>query len=372
LAEEFVVTPWEVKGEVDYDKLIKKFGTQAIDQEILKRLAKHTGDLHPMLKRGIFYSHRSLDWILDEYEKGNKFVLYTGRGPSGNTHLGHLMPWIFTKHLQDKFGAKLIFQLTDDEKFLLKEGFSIEDAKKYAYENALDVIALGFDPKKTEIFLDTEYIKHLYNLAIKVAKRVTFSTAKAVFGFNNSTNIGLIFFTSLQSAPAFIESERQGKTVPCLIPCAIDQDPHFRVTRDAATALGYPKPALFHCKFFPSLSGHDKMSASRPESSIYTTDPVDVARKKISNAFTGGQATVEEQKKLGGKPDICPIHQYLYYIFEEDDEKLKKHYDDCRSGALLCGEHKKYLGDKVADFLEKHQERREKAKDVIEEFLVRD
>ncbi len=372
LAEDFVVTPWEVRGKVDYDKLIKKFGTQVLDEKILKRIKKHTGDLHPMLKRGIFYSHRSLDWVLSEYEKGNEFVLYTGRGPSGHTHLGHLMPWIFTKHLQDKFNAKLIFQLTDDEKFLLKEGFSIENARNYAYENALDIIALGFDPKKTEIFLDTEYIKHLYNLAIRVAKKVTFSTAKAVFGFNNSTNIGLIFFTCIQSAPAFIESERQGKEVPCLIPCAIDQDPHFRVTRDVATALGYPKPALVHCKFFPSLSGYDKMSASLPESSIYTTEKEDVVRKKISKAFTGGQATVEEQKKLGGNPDICPIHQYLYYIFEEDDGKLKKQYEDCRSGALLCGDHKKYLADKVVAFLEKHQENREKAKDVIEEFLVRD
>lgn len=372
MPEEFVVTPWEVRGEIDYDKLVKKFGTQVIDDALLQRIKRHTGDLHQMLRRKIFYSHRSLNWLLKEYEKGNKFVLYTGRGPSGDTHLGHLMPWIFTKYLQDRFDAKLIFQLTDDEKFLFKERFTLDDAKKYAYENALDVIALGFDPKKTEIFLDTEYIEHLYNLALKVAKRVTFSTAKAVFGFNNSTNIGLIFFTCIQSAPAFIESERQGRPVPCLIPCAIDQDPHFRVTRDVAPHLGYPKPALIHCKFFPSLSGYEKMSASLPESSIYTTDDPKVARRKISNAFTGGQPTVELHRKLGGNPDICPIYHYLYYIFEEDDASIKKQYDDCRSGALLCGDHKKYLADKVNAFLKKHQENREKARDVIEDFLVRE
>jgi tryptophanyl-tRNA synthetase len=372
LQEEFVVTPWEVRGEVDYDKLIRQFGTQAIDESVLGRIKRHTRDLHPMLRRGIFYSHRSLNWLLAEYERGNKFVLYTGRGPSGDTHLGHLMPWIFTKYLQDKFDAKLIFQLTDDEKFLFKEGFTLEDAKKYAYENALDVIALGFDPKKTEIFLDTEYIKSLYELSIRVAKRVTFSTAKAVFGFNHSTNIGLIFFTCIQSAPAFIETERQGKSVPCLIPCAIDQDPHFRITRDVATALGYPKPALIHCKFFPSLLGAEKMSASIPETSIYTTDTPEVARKKVMNAITGGQPTVELQRKLGGNPDVCSVYQYLLYVFEEDDVRLKKQYDNCRSGALLCGDHKKYLADKVVAFLEDHQLNREKARDIIEEFLVRD
>ncbi len=368
----FVVTPWEVKGDIDYDKLVLKFGTELVNQRLINRIKKHAGTVHLMLRRNIFYSHRDFNWILKEYEKGNPFALYTGRGPSGDTHLGHLMPWIFTKHLQDVFGSKLLFQLTDDEKFMFNEKLTLENVAKHSYENALDFIALGFDPKKTEIFIDTEYIKSLYKIAIKVAKRTTFSTAKGVFGFNNSTNIGLIFFTSMQSAPAFIESERQGKQVPCLIPCAIDQDAHFRITRDAAPHLGYPKPALVHCKFFPSLGGFDKMSASTPQSSIYTTDSPKVARKKIMNAFTGGRETIEEQREKGGKPEICSVHQYLTYIFEESDEALADQYEKCKNGELLCGEHKQYLAERVEQFLIKHQEKREKAKDAIEEFMVRD
>lgn len=365
----FVVTPWEVRGEIDYDTLVKRFGTQRIDEKLLRRIERHAGELHPMLRRGIFYSHRSLNWVLTQYEKGNKFVLYTGRGPSGDTHLGHLMPWIFTKYLQDAFDAKLLFQLTDDEKFLFKQNLSLEDTKKYAYENAIDVIALGFKPEKTEIILDTERIKELYKLALKVAKRVTFSTAKAVFGFNGSTNIGLIYFTSVQSAPAFLESERQGREVPCLIPCAIDQDPHFRITRDVAPYLGYPKPALIHCKFFPSLSGSDKMSASKPESSIYTTDEPKAARKKVMAAFTGGQATIEEQRKKGGNPEVCSVYQYLFYIFESGDKKIGQRREACKRGEVLCGECKSYLAQRVEEFLVQHQEKREKAKEVVEEFM---
>jgi tryptophanyl-tRNA synthetase len=368
----FVVTPWEVKGDIDYDKLVEKFGTELVSERLINKIKKHAGTVHPMLRRNIFYSHRDLNKIISEYEKGNKFVLYTGRGPSGDTHLGHLMPWIFTKHLQDAFGSKLLFQLTDDEKFMFSEKLSLKDVEKHSYENALDFIALGFDPKKTEIFIDTEYIKTLYKIAIKVAKRTTFSTAKAVFGFNNSTNIGLTFFTSIQSAPAFVESERQGKQVPCLIPCAIDQDAHFRITRDAAPHLGYPKPALVHCKFFPSLGGSDKMSASSPQSSIYTTDTPKVAKKKIMNAFTGGRETVEEQKKKGGRPEICSVYQYLTYIFENSDEALGVRDEKCRAGELLCGECKQYLAERVEKFLVKHQEKREKARDIIEEFMVRD
>lgn len=370
--DEFVVTPWEVSGEVDYEKLIERFGTSPIDDKLLDRLRRHTGELHYMLRRKIFYSHRSLNWILTQYEKGDKFVLYTGRGPSGSTHLGHLMPWIFTRWLQEKFGAKLLFQLTDDEKFLFNPRLSLEDTRRYSYENALDIVALGFEPERTEIFLDTEYIKSLYKLSLKVAKRTTFSTAKAVFGFDNSTNIGLIFFTSIQSAPCFLESERQGKNVPVLIPCAIDQDPHFRVTRDAAEHLGYYKPALVHAKFFPSLLGEGKMSASIGESSIYTTDKPKKARKKIMVAFTGGRESAEQQRMDGGRPGVCSVYQYLYYFFEPSDKGIKKRYSDCISGEILCGECKQYLAGEVAGFLAEHQAKREKAKERLEDFIVRD
>ncbi|MFQ6137245.1 MAG: tryptophan--tRNA ligase [Candidatus Hydrothermarchaeales archaeon] len=371
MEEEFVVTPWEVSGEIDYEKLIEKFGTQRIEKEMLERIEGYA-ELHPMLRRNIFYSHRDFDWILDQYEAGNKFVLYTGRGPSGHTHLGHLMPWMFTKYLQDAFDVKLLFQVTDDEKFVFNGRLSLEDTRKFSYENILDIIAMGFDPEKTEIFLDTEYIKTLYKLAMKVAKRITFSTAKAVFGFNNETNVGSIFFTSIQSAPALLETERQGRPVPCLIPCAIDQDAHFRVTRDVAEYIGYPKPALILCKLFPSLAGSDKMSASKPETSIFTTDAPALARKKVMEAFTGGQATVEEQRELGGNPDICSIYQYLFYIFEEDDGEIKELSDRCRKGEILCGECKENLAGKVGKFLKLHQVKREKAKDKIEEFMIRD
>lgn len=372
MPDDFVVTPWEVTGDIDYDRLVEMFGTQKIDEKIISKFVEHTGELHTMLRRGIFYSHRDMDKIFDDMEKGRGFVMYTGRGPSGHTHLGHLMPWLFTKYLQDKFGIELYFQLTDDEKFMFNPNLSMEDTRKYAYENALDIIALGFDPEKTFIFLDTEYSHNLYPIAIKVAKKITFSTAKAVFGFNNSTNIGSIWFTSMQAAPAFLPSVLKGRNIRCVIPCAIDQDPHFRVARDIAESIGYYKPALLHCKMLPSLAGSDKMSASLPNTSIFTVDKPKDIKKKIGNAFTGGCVSVEEQRVKGGNPDICSVYQYLYYIFEDDDGKLEDRKKNCRSGELLCGHCKQYLTEKVVGFIEQHQARREKAREVIEQYMLRD
>ncbi|MBW2999632.1 tryptophan--tRNA ligase [Candidatus Woesearchaeota archaeon] len=372
MAKEFVVTPWEVKGEVDYEKLIKQFGTEHLTDKLLERIKKHTGELHLQLRRKIFFSHRDLKWVLDEYEKGNKFFLYTGRGPSGHIHLGHLMPWMVVKWLQDKFGAELWFQLTDDEKFYFNRKLSLEDSCKFAYENALDIIALGFKPKKTFLFTDFDYAKTLYKQAAKVAKKLTFSTAKAVFGFSNDSNVGQIFFTSMQSVPAFLPSIKAGKNIPCLIPLGIDQDAHFRISRDILPGLGYYKPSLLHCRFLPGLGEGGKMSASQPETSIFTVDDEKTVKKKIANAFTGGRDTAEEQKKLGGKADICPIYHYYYYLFEEDDKKLKDIYEECTGGKILCGACKARLTERIVKFLTKHQEKREKARDQLDKFIIKD
>jgi len=371
--ETMVVTPWEVSGEIDYKKLVKKFGTTFLSTKEIEKIKSYSGGkLHLLLRRGLFFSHRDFDWILQKLEKGEKFVLYTGRGPSGHTHLGHLVPWIFTKWLQDVFDVDLYFQLTDDEKFLFNQKIAFQETQNFAYENAKDILAVGFNPDKTHFIFDSQLTKTMYQIAVEVAKRVTFSTAKAVFGFVNDSNIGMIFYPSIQAMPCFLPSVLQGKNVPVLIPAAIDQDPYWRITRDVAPKLGYYKPAAIHCKFFPGLAEGGKMSASEPDTCIFTTDNPNTAKKKVMRAFTGGRATVEEQKELGGQPDICNIYWYEYYLFEPDDKKIQEMRSDCLAGKLLCGSCKKRLGEKVKQFLIEHQKRREQiTKELIEERIIK-
>ena len=346
---DYKVTPWEVKGNIDYDKLLAEFGVSKIDEELLKRIEKHTGELHPFLRRGIFFAHRDLKFILDEYEKGNKFFLYTGRAPSGHTHIGHLVPWLFTKWLQDKFDVELYFQFPDEEKFLFKQHLTFEDTQKYLEENMLDVIALGFDPKKTHFIIDTRHAHIMYKEALKIAKKITFSTVKAAFGLTNESNIGAIFYTAMQAVPAILPSVLKNQEIPCLIPHAIDQDPHFRVSRDVMPKLGHYKPASIQCRFLPGLKGMEtdgKMSASEEHTTIYTTDDAKTIKSKINKyAFSGGRDTVEEHRQLGGMPEIDVSYQWLTF-FEEDDNKLKQIFDDYKSGKLLSGELKAMLIDR--------------------------
>ncbi len=358
------VTPWEVKGKLDYDRLIREFGTQKIDTNLLNKLSKF-GKLDILLKRGYMFSHRDLNLIIKDYENKHGFFLYTGRAPSSKMHLGHLLPFYISKWFQDTFDVNLYIQIPDEEKFLAKKVLELEHIDEYTFDNILDIIAVGFNPDKTFIFQNREYIRHIYTMACKIAKKVNFSTAKAVFGFNQQTNIGWIFYPSVQMVPTFFEKKR------CLIPSAIDQDPYWRIQRDLAESFGCYKTAAIHSKFLPPLTGFSgKMSSSDlKESTIYLDDSPDSIRKKIMKyAFSGGQATIDEHRKKGGNIDVDVSYQLLKTFFEPDDKKLEKIKDDYESGKLLTSELKSILIERINAFLIKHQQQKKKAEHLVDKF----
>ena len=313
------VTPWEVEAGgddgIDYDKLIVQFGSERIEPDMIERFERLTGRKpHRFLRRGLFFSHRELDVILDLFEAGKKFYLYTGRGPSSEAlHMGHMIPFQFTQWLQEVFDAPLVIQLTDDEKFLWKP-IELEECHRLAYANTKDIIAVGFDETKTFIFSDLDYMGHMYPNVVRIQKMVTDSTARGIFGFVNSDCIGKHAFPAIQAAPSFSTSFpiplKGFKGMPCLIPCAIDQDPYFRMTRDVAPRLGFPKPALIHAKFFPALQGaKSKMSASDANSAVYVTDEPKKILKKINRAFSGAPEKKEDHIANGADTEVSERFQ---------------------------------------------------------------
>uniref|UniRef100_A0A673U4V8 Tryptophan--tRNA ligase, cytoplasmic n=2 Tax=Suricata suricatta TaxID=37032 RepID=A0A673U4V8_SURSU len=374
-AEEDFVDPWTVQTSsakgIDYDKLIVRFGSSKIDKELVSRIERATGQRpHRFLRRGIFFSHRDMNQILDAYENKKPFYLYTGRGPSSEAmHVGHLIPFIFTKWLQDVFNVPLVIQMTDDEKYLWKD-LTLDQAHGYAVENAKDIIACGFDGNKTFIFSDLDYMGSspgFYKNVVKIQKHVTFNQVKGIFGFTDSDSIG-----KSSPPPAALPIFRGRTDIQCLIPCAIDQDPYFRMTRDVAPRIGYPKPALLHSTFFPALQGaQTKMSASDPNSSIFLTDTAKQIKTKVNkHAFSGGRDTVEEHRELGGNCDVDVSFMYLTF-FLEDDDKLEQIRKDYTSGAMLTGELKKVLIEVLQPLIAEHQARRKEVTDeIVKEFMT--
>jgi tryptophanyl-tRNA synthetase len=105
------VDPYNVQGEIgadgvakaiNYLNLVEEFGTRLLATDnLLERFERVTGHKpHRFMRRGIVFSHRDLDLILDRYESGEPFFLYTGRGPSSDSmHVGHTVPFEFTKYV---------------------------------------------------------------------------------------------------------------------------------------------------------------------------------------------------------------------------------------------------------------------------------
>jgi tryptophanyl-tRNA synthetase len=366
--ESFKVTPWEVSGKIDYEKLVKEFGTTLMPDKMKKRLEK----THPLLRRGIYFSHRDFDKWLDAYDKGKKVSVITGRGPSEKLHLGHLVPFLVAKSLQEQFDCDVFIPISDDEKFYVKENLTYEQALEYSNDNILDLIALGFKPGKTFIFEDFVYTD-IYKYAAQVAKRITYSTAKAVFGLQPENNVGWSFYPAMQAAhilfPQFYTKQKHISVVPV----GIDQDPFIRLTRDIAEHkdFNFEKPAALHAKFIPSLSGGAKMSSSEGSQIFLSDSPKEVEMKIKKYAFSGGQPTLEEQRKKGGNPDIDVSFQYLKMFFEPDDKKLEKIYKDYKSGKMLTSELKEILIQKINLFLKEHQKRKEVAKKQLDKFLIK-
>ena len=361
----YTLTPWEARGRIDYDKLIAEFGVERLEDRHLEALRELAGSLHPLLRRRFFFAHRDLDQVLDDYRSGRGFFLYTGRAPSRSPmHIGHLPPFIITQWLQEKFKVNVYIEIPDEEKFLAKKADSLEEVAPYAEQDILNIIALGFDERRTFIFKDTEYIGRMYKAAVLVARHINLSTARAVFGFDGETSIGLVFYPALQIVPTLFENRR------ALIPCGIDQDPYFRLQRDIAPKLGRYKAAELLSKLVWGLAGPEtKMSASEPETAIMLSDTPQEVRRKIMNAFTGGRATAEEQRRLGGVPEICPVFHWYSVLFEDDDKRLEERYWACKKGELLCGECKAELARRVVAFLEDHKRRLKDAAAKRDKFL---
>ena len=365
---DFIVTPWDVSGNIDYKKLIEKFGTQYIDQPLLEKFKKVTGkELHPWLKRGIYFTHRAFDKFLDAYAEGDPVFLYTGRGPSSEAmHIGHLIPFIFTKWMQDTFNCPLVIQISDEEKAAFKH-VEFESLHKMGFENAKEIISCGFDVKKTFIFSNRDYrlkCQKYENFASDFKNNTSIKSIQSIFGLNETGNIFMYDWPIYQSVAAFWQAYPHifgNRPAVCCVPHAIDQDPYFRLARDVAPKMNLIKPTNIMCSFIPPITGQDgKMSSSKADATIFLTDDKETLRRKImTSCKSGADPDPEVHKKKGGNANEDIAYQYLRY-FEMDDDKLEKIRKDFTSGELSANGIKEILVEKVWELMEKIQVNRKK------------
>jgi tryptophanyl-tRNA synthetase len=112
------------------------------------------------------------------------------------------------------------------------------------------------------------------------------------------------------------------------------------------------------------------MSSSIPESYIALTEPPEEAARKVKRAKTGGRVTVEEQKKLGGLPEQCTVYELMMSHLIEEDAYVKEVFEECKKGKRMCNSCKSQAAELMHSFIKRHQEEREKAKEVLKEHEI--
>jgi tryptophanyl-tRNA synthetase len=349
----------------DYERLYEEFGI-----EPFKPLLVEMPNSNAAMRRGVIFGHRDFERVLNTIKNHEEFVVMSGIKPTGDFHLGTLQTAREVIYFQQQ-GGTAFYCIADVEAYE-DNHIPFERSQKYAVGNVADLLALGFNLNKGYIYQQSKE-QRVKDLAIMFGRGVTLATMKAIYG---ERHMGLYLSALIQAGDILLPQLKDfGGPKPTVVPVGVDQDPHLRLTRDLASKFrsryGFIPPSSTYHKLIKALDGSPKMSKRNPISYFTLEEKPDIIAKKISNAFTGGRPTAEEQRRLGANPDICPIYDlYLFHFFERDEDVTKLCHYECKGGKILCGEDKQRLIKLVQDFMKEHQRKRlqyiDKAKEILE------
>lgn len=359
--------PWGTSAIKDYTRLQSEFGIEPVSQLLprFKKLGTH-------LSRGIDFGQRDLARVLDAVDNGKPFAIMSGIKPDGTFHLGNKMTaddMVFFQSLSKK--ATVFYAIADVEAYC-DNGLPLQESFKIAVQNVADILALGLDPDRAVVYRQSEEMR-VMRFATIFSRGVTNNMLRAIYG---ERQIGLYLSALIQAGDILMPQLPEfGGPKPVLVPVGADQDPHIRLTRDLATRyheeFGFVPPSAIYHKLERALTGGFKMSKRDPASGFTLEEAPAVASKKVLDSFTGGRATVEEQKRIGGQADICPVFDLYNFHFASDDQHARRVYDECLGGIRMCGECKQEAAGLVKKFLEQHQKKRAAMLKDAKELLVK-
>lgn len=342
------IDPWSNEGAFDYAKLFSEFGMSQIDSPTASKLGFY------LARRGILFAHRELDLWLKDAAEGRPIAVISGIKPTSEFHLGSKLTADEMVFWQKKFGAKVFYCVADLEAFA-DNGLTLEQTHETAASNVADLLALGLDAKNAYIYKQSEE-KRVMQMAYTFSRRATPSMLKALYG---ERNYSLYFAALTQVGDILLPQHRDfGGPKRTLVPVGVDQDPHIRFSRDIAFKEKLMLPAATYHKIMRSLRGESKMSKRDPESTLMLSDAQETAKKKLMSAFSGGRATAEEQKRLGGEIEKDMLYEVMKFHFIQDDSLLQEMADDMTKGKMLTGEYKQKWVPHALKWLEAHQKKK--------------
>ncbi|MCX8174939.1 MAG: tryptophan--tRNA ligase [Candidatus Micrarchaeota archaeon] len=356
------IDPWAAEQSIDYSKLFDEFGMSRLTPEIVRKL-----DFY-LARRGILFAHRDLDLWLRDAEEGKPVAVMSGIKPSSEFHLGSKLTAEELVFFQKKFGAKVFFCVADLEAYA-DNGLPLEQTHETAVSNVADLLALGLDEKNAYIYKQSQE-RRVMQMAYIFSRRATPAMLRAIYGERNYS----LYFAALTQVGDILlpQHEDFGGQKRTIVPVGVDQDPHIRFARDIAFKEKFLLPGATYHRIMRSLRGESKMSKREPDSTLMLSDSPEVAKKKLMNAFSGGRATAEEQRRLGGEIEKDMLYEVMRFHFIQDDRLLQEMSDDMTSGRMLTGEYKEKWIPYALNWLKAHQEKKRqmlpKARKILQQM----
>ncbi|MFC1615463.1 tryptophan--tRNA ligase [Patescibacteria group bacterium] len=299
--------------------------------------------------------------------------ILTGDRPTGKLHIGHYFGSLKERvALQNEYDTFIIIA---DIQALTDNFNDPEKVRKNVYEVAIDNLAVGIDPKKSTIFIQS-MIPEIAELTIFFSNLVTISrlqrnpTVKEEIAqkkdlFKDSVTFGFLGYPVSQASDITIFQAD-------LVPVGEDQLPQIEQTREIVKKFNKIygktlKEPQAKVGTFPRVKGLDgkKMSKSL-NNAIYLSDDTKTVEKKIMSAITDPEKIRLNDK---GHPDICNIYGYHEIFTSSLLSQIKK---ECKAGDRGCVQCKKELAKNINSFLEPIREKRKYYEDhpkIVEKIL---
>ena len=301
----------------------------------------------------------------------NKEIVLTGDRPTGKLHIGHYVGSLRERVRMQNSGEYDPFIMIADQQALTDNARDPEKIRRSLTEVALDYLAVGLDPAKSTIFVQSQIPAlselNLYYLnLVTVARLQRNPTVKSEIqqkGFNQSIPAG--FFTYPVSQTADITAFKAS-----VVPVGDYQEPMLEQAREIVRSFNriygevlVEPQGVFPPKGqgrIPGLDGNAKMSKSLGNA-IYLSDDEDTLQKKVMSMYTDpNHIHVEDPGQVEGNV----VFTYLD-IFDEDQAKVQELKDQYQHGGLGDVKIKRYLFNVLNEhFTPIRQRRLEFAKDI--------
>lgn len=280
----------------------------------------------------------------------------SGIRATGRLHLGNYLGAVKGMlALQDQGEHETFYMVVDLH--TLTTPYDKNTLKQSVRDIIIDYLAVGLDPDKSTIFIQSHVPEHLelaylFSTVVTVAKMQHLPTFKdKVKQYPEHVTMALLNYPVLMAADILIYKAS-------LVPVGIDQEPHLEVAREIARRMNqdygtdFPEPQRFKTEgeYVPSLLGEGKMSKSVEGSYINLTDNLETIRSKIAKIPTdSGQGS----EIIGGVKVLMDFVEL--FQGKGKREELEGLY---RSSGIRYSEIKKELSEVIYRELEPIQKRR--------------